>query len=404
MQFRGFVASPVAGTPQGLAVYQNGVRVNEAFGDTVNWDLIPTAAIRSVTVVTNNPAFGLNALGGAVNVQMKDGFNYHGAEIDVMGGSFGRIQSSAQWGKQVDNFAVYGALEGLHDDGFRNFSASNVRRFYGDVGYKNDNSEFHVNMGVADNNFGAATTVPVELLQQYYGATYTTPQTTANRVGYVNLTGKVEVAPTWTIDGNAHLRIFDQKTVDGNPTGTQPCAADPTLLCFGNDSAPANGLNGAQLANPFDPNAVLGEIDRTTTHSTTAGASLQATNSDQLFGHNNRFVVGASFDSSVTRFSASAELGTIGPNFVVSGSGIFLGQSGDPVSIGPVALRTTNQYTGLYALDTFDVTNAFSITGGGRFNVANISSKIRSAPRSTATRRSTASIRSSAAPTRSRPD
>ena len=96
VQFRGFVASPVAGTPQGLAVYQNGVRVNEAFGDTVNWDLIPTAAIRSVTVVTNNPAFGLNALGGAVNVQMKDGFNYLGAEIDTMGGSFGRIQSSAQ--------------------------------------------------------------------------------------------------------------------------------------------------------------------------------------------------------------------------------------------------------------------------------------------------------------------
>ena len=96
VQFRGFVASPVAGTPQGLAVYQNGVRINEAFGDTVNWDLIPTAAIRSVTVVTNNPAFGLNALGGAVNVQMKDGFNYQGAEINTMGGSFGRIQSSAQ--------------------------------------------------------------------------------------------------------------------------------------------------------------------------------------------------------------------------------------------------------------------------------------------------------------------
>ena len=104
IQFRGFVASPVAGTPQGLAVYQNGTRINEAFGDTVNWDLIPTAAIRSVTVVTNNPAFGLNALGGAVNVQMKDGFNYQGAEIDTMGGSFGRIQSSAQWGKQIATF------------------------------------------------------------------------------------------------------------------------------------------------------------------------------------------------------------------------------------------------------------------------------------------------------------
>jgi outer membrane receptor protein involved in Fe transport len=372
VQFRGFVASPVAGTPQGLAVYQNGVRVNEAFGDTVNWDLIPTAAIRSVTVVTNNPAFGLNALGGAVNVQMKDGFNYHGAEIDTMGGSFGRIQSSAQWGKQLDNFAVYGALEALHDGGFRNFSASDVRRFYGDVGYRNDASEFHLNMGAADNKFGATATVPIELLQQYWGATYTTPQTTENRVGYVNLTGKVEATPNWTIEGAAHVRIFDQKVVDGNPTGTQPCAADPTLLCFGNGSTPANGLNGAQLVNPFDPNAALGEKDRNTTRSTTTGVSLQATNTDRLFGHPNHFTVGASFDSSITRFSASAELGTIGPNFVVSGSRIFLGQSGDPVSIGPVELRTTNQYSGLYALDTFDVTEAFSITGGGRDNVANI--------------------------------
>src|SRR4051812_47901599 len=103
------------------------------------------------------------------------------------------------------------------------------------------------------------------------------------------------------------------------------------------------------------------------------GATLQATNTDQLFGHNNNFMVGASFDSSVTRFSASAELGTIGPSYVVAGSGISLGQSGDPVSIGPVDLRTTNQYTGLYALDTFDVTNAFSVTAGGRVYAARIS-------------------------------
>ena len=372
IQFRGFVASPVAGTPQGLAVYQNGVRINEAFGDTVNWDLIPTTAVRSIDVVTNNPAFGLNALGGAVVVQMKDGFSYQGAEINTMGGSFGRVQSSAQWGKQVDNFAVYGALEGLRDNGFRNFSQSDIRRFYGDVGYRNDVSEFHLNMGLASNKFGAAATVPVELLQNYWGATYTTPQTSANKVGYFNLTGKVEATPTWTIEGAANLRVFKQKTQDGNPTATEPCEADAGLLCFNDDDVPANGLNGTQLANPFAPGAVLGQNDRTTTKSTTAGMQLQATNTDQLFGHDNRFTVGGSFTSSVTNFTASAELGTIAPNYVVSGSGIFLGQSGDPISIGPVQLRTVNQYTGIYALDTFDVTSAFSITAGGRFNNAQI--------------------------------
>ncbi|HKO70282.1 MAG TPA: TonB-dependent receptor plug domain-containing protein, partial [Bradyrhizobium sp.] len=333
LEFRGYVASPLVGTPQGLAVYQNGVRINEAFSDSINWDLIPTAAIRSATVVTNNPAFGLNALGGAVNLQMKDGFTYQGAEIDIMGGSFGRIQGSAQWGKQVDNkWAVYGALEGAHDDGFRNFSSSDIRRFYGDVAYRFEGNEFHINMGLADNRLASPSTVPIELLQQYWGASYTTPQTNANKVGYLNLTGKVEATPTWTVEGAAHVRGFSHKTRDGNPTDTQPCA-DPTLLCFGDNTTPAFGLNGVQLANPFAPNAILGEIDRTTTGSTTFGVSGQATNSDQLFGHENRFVVGASYDASVTHFDASSELGTIGQNYVVTGSGTFLGQSGVPIAI-----------------------------------------------------------------------
>ena len=86
LRYRGFIASPVQGTPQGLAVYMNGVRVNEAFGDTVNWDLIPTIAIGRADVWTNNPAFGLNALGGAVSFQMKNGFTYQGIEVDTRAG------------------------------------------------------------------------------------------------------------------------------------------------------------------------------------------------------------------------------------------------------------------------------------------------------------------------------
>ncbi|MES1149809.1 MAG: Plug domain-containing protein, partial [Bradyrhizobium guangdongense] len=352
VEFRGFVASPVTGTPQGLAVYQNGVRINEAFSDAVNWDLIPTAAIRSVTLVTNNPAFGLNALGGALNLQMKDGFTYQGAEIDVMGGSFGRLQGSAQWGKQVDkNYAIYAALEGIRDNGFRNFSQSDVRRFYSDVGYRGGDSEFHVNIGAAKNNFGASATVPAELLNNYWGATYTTPQTTSNKVGYVNLTGKVEATPTWTFEGTAHVRRFEQKIVDGNPTDVQECAIDPALLCFGDDVTPANGVNGVQLANPFAPGTILGEIDRGSIRSTTFGVSGQATNTDQLFGHDNRFVIGAAYDASVTRYNATAEIGSMGENYVVTGSGVFFGPTGvpDPIA-GPVSLRTVNQYNGLYAM------------------------------------------------------
>src|SRR4029077_5986921 len=96
--FRGFEASPVLGTPQGLAVYQNGVRINEAFGDTVNWDLFPDIAIDRVDIVSANPLFGLNALGGAVSVTMKNGFTFQATDGALSGGSFKRREGEAEFG------------------------------------------------------------------------------------------------------------------------------------------------------------------------------------------------------------------------------------------------------------------------------------------------------------------
>jgi outer membrane receptor protein involved in Fe transport len=371
VMFRGFDASPVSGTPQGLAVYQNGMRINEAFGDTVNWDLIPTSAVRSIDVISNNPAFGLNALGGALSVQMKDGFGFQGVAFDIMGGSYGRVQSSLQIGKQVGNWAAYLSVEAAQDHGYRDFSPSQIRRIYGDIGYKAEGAEFHLSMGGASNIFGATAAAPIELLEQSWSSVYTTPQASHNQVGYVEATGKVDVTPTWTLQGAAYYRSFFQTTIDGNSTNTQPCA-DPTLLCFGDDVSPANGLNGQQLANTFPANATLGEIDRTKTQTNSVGTTIQATNTDTIFGHNNHFVIGASIDYGVTNFGANAELGIVEPNYFVQGSDIFLGASGNPVSDGPVALRSTNLYGGVYALDTFDVTKDFSLTAGGRFNTADI--------------------------------
>src|SRR5436190_646074 len=72
LQYRGFLASPLLGAPQGLAVYLNGVRLNEVFGDTVNWDLVPTSAIRTLNLMAgSNPLFGLNTLGGALSLETK---------------------------------------------------------------------------------------------------------------------------------------------------------------------------------------------------------------------------------------------------------------------------------------------------------------------------------------------
>ena len=98
IQFRGFESSPVNGEAQGLAAYENGVRINKSFGDVVNYDFLPSVAINTMNVVTNNPVFGLNALAGAIVIDMKNGFNYQGAEVTATGGSFGRAQGSVQVG------------------------------------------------------------------------------------------------------------------------------------------------------------------------------------------------------------------------------------------------------------------------------------------------------------------
>src|SRR6185436_14805147 len=166
LRYRGFAASPLQGTPQGLAVYVNGMRVNEAFGDTVNWDLIPASAIDRADVWSANPVFGLNALGGAVSIQLKNGFTYKGTALEVQGGSYGRGSGSVQYGGRKDNVAVYAAAEGLTDRGWRYQSPSRIKRFYGDLGWQGNGSEIHVSAGAASNFFGVIGPTPVQMLAQ----------------------------------------------------------------------------------------------------------------------------------------------------------------------------------------------------------------------------------------------
>ena len=74
--YRGFTASPLLGESQGLAVYLNGIRINEGFGDTLQWELIPENAIKNIDLMSSNPVFGLNALGGSLAFTTKKGLDY----------------------------------------------------------------------------------------------------------------------------------------------------------------------------------------------------------------------------------------------------------------------------------------------------------------------------------------
>ncbi len=206
LRYRGFAASPLAGTPQGLAVYLGGTRINEAFGDTVNWDLIPTNAIDRVDLWTNNPVFGLNALGGAVNIQMKNGFTWQGFEAEAQGGSFGRRQGALQYGVQKGDVAFYVAAQAAHDDGWRFQSPSDIARVFADLGWKGDRSEVHLTALGASNAFGVVGPTPVELITLNEKSIFTWPQTTDNQVGMLTLNGKHAFTDELSVQTNSYVR------------------------------------------------------------------------------------------------------------------------------------------------------------------------------------------------------
>lgn len=108
--YRGFTAGPQIGTPQGLSVFFDGIRVNEPFGDVMNWDMLPLNALSSFDVFPgSNPIFGLGTLGGAVSMKTKSGFDSPGVDAEVLTGSYGRRQLQASGGWNNGTVGLFGA-------------------------------------------------------------------------------------------------------------------------------------------------------------------------------------------------------------------------------------------------------------------------------------------------------
>lgn len=378
INFRGFTSSGINGTPQGLAVYQNGTRINEVFGDTVNWDLIPSNAISDLTLLTGNPVYGLNAIGGAIAITMKDGFQFQGVEIDARFGSFGRRQVGAQAGHKFSpNFAAYAAFENIKDDGWRDRSASSLRRAYGDLAYKDARQEYHLSITGGKSTLGATAATPIELVNERLGAIFTSPQITENQVAMLQFNGQYALARTTKLSANAYVRKFKQRRIDGNLTEVEECdpaeippiAPGVNALCFEEDD---NSLNGGTIA--FDPTRFYGALDRTGIDSTSGGGSLQLTETSKLFGLGNQFIVGASLDYGRSRSRGESELGTVGSDLVVTGDGTIL-RDDEEGAIQPFLARVRTEYWGFYVADTLDLTSRLALTLGGRYNIAKIELK-----------------------------
>jgi outer membrane receptor protein involved in Fe transport len=388
--YHGFEISPIQGTPAGLSVYVDGARFNTPFGDLALWSLLPDEAISSLSIEDGNPVFGLNALGGAINVRMKNGFNDPGGEIQVSGGSFGQIQGNLEYGKQAGNNAAYADLGGLREEGWRDEQSSRIRNFYSDVGWRGPQAELHVNITTASSNLNGPGTVPVELLAVDRAAQFTGPNNITDKYVKSATNFEDQLTRDTSLQSVLYYDYLREELINGNGPNDLPCGLDPgadTLCQAGGTGAPSTTLAGATIPNFAPAQNAYGyfsyaQLNVNTTNSNGYGAAAQLTNTTPVFGLANHLVGGLSYDGGFTNYTASGYIGGIDSarNYTPLANIPYPGYVLDEPGTVPVAVDIRNSYYGAYATDTLSVTAKLSLTGSFRYNIANISLQDQNAP------------------------
>ncbi len=341
VNFRGFTASPLLGTPQGLSVFQDGVRINEPFGDVVNWDLIPQGAISSMNIIPgSNPLYGLNTLGGALAIRTKSGRQHPGLGAEVYGGSFGRKAAEVEYGGQKGVWDYYISGHLFEEDGWRDFSPSDVRQLFAKVGHETETTDFDLSLTYADNDLIGNELVPLSFFDRKRESVFTRPDQSLNEMTMLNLTGSHYFSDTWQIAGNIYHRRSDRIGLNG----------DSNDDFEDSDNDGATGANGGL---GFNEDTAVN--NRTKTEQKGSGFTLQLSRIDPR----NQVTVGASLDSSRSEFSQSAQEGVFDDTRAVESD------EDDELE---------NQLTGrtrtasLFFTDTFAITPGTHLTLSGRYN------------------------------------
>lgn len=369
LEYRGFSVSPLDGSPQGLAVYVNGVRFNQPFSDSVNWDLLPSLAIDTMNLEGANPVFGLNALGGSLAIQLKNGFTWHGGLGEVYGGSFGTIDGSIEYGKRSGNTAAYVAANVLHSNGWRQLNASDLHQFYGDIGWRGPRAEVHLSILAADNRLNSPGTLPVQILNADPSAVFTAPNLTTNKYGLITLSGTWYLTDATSVQGLVYYSNLSQRIRNGNAGNFEPCPTNAGALCNGDGSALIG--TGGQPIQDFLNGGPYSQLNLEAVDTNGYGTALQVTHDGTLLGRTNKFVGGVSFDGGVSTFAASTLVGgVIASNGVFTGPGVTIDQPDG--SVVPVRVGITNAYYGAYFADVYSLTQRLAVSLSGRLNLAQI--------------------------------
>lgn len=364
-QYRGFTASPLLGTPQGLSVYQNGVRINEPFGDVLQWDLIPSFAIANATVVPGaDPIYGLNSLGGALVLETKDGFRAPGVRIEGLAGMFSRYLTTAEYGHSWGPWALYAGASVFGEQGYRQHSSSSAQNVFLDVRNREPDHEIGVSITGANTSLNGNGPAPTQLLEQDRSAVYTWPDTTRNRLFQLSVDAKQRLSESASVIANAYLRHSVRNSLNGDEGDFSTCTgADGRSLLCNEDGEPLRDESGVAIATDQPFNAVF---NTSRTASDALGASLQFDLRAPLAQRPNHFLAGASYDGSHSDFLQRVEVGRLTLDRTVQGGGLNLGDDEYRT-----ALEVQNYALGVFASDVWRVAGPFAIQASARLNVLN---------------------------------
>ncbi|MDH4460823.1 MAG: TonB-dependent receptor [Flectobacillus sp.] len=369
--FRGFKASPLLGTPQGIAVYQDGVRLNETFGDVVHWDLIPKLAMRSIEIVPgSNPLFGLNALGGAISLQTKSGFSNATPIVSLSGGSFGRFIGEISIGNHQKNWAYFVAGSHFRERGWRDFSNSEASQLFGKVSYQTTHTSFDLSVSAGHSNLLGNGPLPAELLAENRTAVYTHPDMTKNSLAIFTLSGTHELKKGIKLNGNIYSRTKESYTFNGDASNYQK-GKDGYLYHEeeeseeddddddDDDDEPVIDQFGNKIIATEAVLSATNNITNSTQHN--AGGVMQAVFESEFLGGKNLATVGVSADMGNVNFTSETELAQLTEDRSTIGSGLYDQEAN-------VGVKVKNNTMSVYFLEHFSPIEALSIALAGRFN------------------------------------
>ena len=384
VSYRGYTASPLLGTPQGLSVYMDGVRLNQPFGDVVLWDLIPKEAIATVSLMGGaNPLFGLNTLGGALAIRTKDGRSDGGTTLEASSGSFGRRNLGLQYGGSSEAFDWFLTANGFRETGWRDDSPSRLGQAFGKLGWHDAKSTLKLTYAYARSELNGNGLQQDDMIAQRRASVFTKPDTTVNHASFVNLEAQSQLSGQLQVAANAYYRNTRTGTRNGDLndaalgesvyyTGQGADRAWLAANGFGNPAVETEASFPqlrciAQAGRKAEPNEkCTGLVTTTASRQQNAGVSAQAS----FASPNNQAVVGAAWDASRVGFRQSSQFGYLNGDRSITPVAAFADGSQNSENAFDQRVDLTGKATtwSLFGSDTLTLGTHWHLTLSGRYN------------------------------------